>query len=106
MKRDYVAERIGGGWCVMWWDEARQIHVEGSPHQYKRQAMDSMREEHARSKAAALLGSMGGKTRTEAKARASRENGKTGGRPRGEQPWVKLGISRQAWYARKRKDGR
>ncbi len=36
--------------------------------------------------AAAMLGRRGGSVRSEAKARASRENGKHGGRPRKERP--------------------
>lgn len=35
-----------------------------------------------RSKAAATLGKLGGKVKSEAKAEAARENGKLGGRPR------------------------
>jgi hypothetical protein len=59
------------------------------------------------SEAGRILGSV----KSEKKAKASRENimrakseGKTGGRPAGPQPWKALGISRQAWYARKGKE--
>jgi hypothetical protein len=57
-------------------------------------------ESHA---AAKLLGSI----KTEKKSASSRANlmrakaeGKTGGHPREDKPWIALGISRQYWYAK------
>lgn len=49
---------------------------------------------------------------TKAQIRASRRNGrkpvKEGsrprGRPRGPQPWLELGITRQAWHVRRKKE--
>ena len=37
---------------------------------------------NARTEAAKMLGSLGGRVKSEAKAKASRENGKKGGRPK------------------------
>lgn len=54
--------------------------------------------------AAVALGRLGGAAATKKQAVASRRNGKRGGRPKGPQPWLALGISRQTWYARKRKE--
>jgi hypothetical protein len=42
------------------------------------------RRKIALSSMAAVLGSLGGKSKSEAKAKAARENGKLGGRPRKE----------------------
>ncbi len=53
---------------------------------------------------ARVMAALGRRT-SPAKAKAAKANrAKGGGRKRGPQPWLALGITRQAWYARKRKE--
>lgn len=49
---------------VMHWSERHQIYVEGATYATKRAALESIREDKARSSAAAALGARGGSAGT------------------------------------------
>lgn len=76
-----------------------ELSALGSGDQELYDAFRALEEADAVKQAAAALGRLGGKAKTEKKAAASRENGKKGGRPTNAYLAQKENLESQGWHA-------